>query len=268
MTKTQIFVADAQWLGVGRVRCGLEYNGILYWCHVFDNTNVLDKVYTTTMNLPIHYSIRDGANSVVRQTLNYMRYRPGKSINMIMTFNMYGKVAGTLDQICATVLTETSNDQETSYQHAVSRGITPKTITTTRGALLSIRPKLLFNGLPNRTFMLLETIELMVSGTGTILWQVVYNPTLGGTPSWTDPGVSAPFEFDIAGTTVTGGVVVSNGYTSSSTQVKNAVTADVGNKFPLTLDIAGNVQKIMTICATATTGNADVLASILVKSLY
>lgn len=268
ITKTQIFVCDVQWLGVGRVRCGLEYNGLLYYIHEFYNTNLLTTVYTTTMNLPLRYSIQDGANGVIRQTYRYFRYRPGKSLQFITTFNMNSKLTPQLDQICATVLTETSEDKESYFQHSVNLLTTPKVIGTTQIALISVRPKALFNGIVNRGSLFYQGIEIVVSGTGTIRWQLIYNPTLGGTPVWTDAGSDALFEYDIAGTTITNGIVVGSGYIISSNQLKAVANVDVESKYPLTLDMDGLNPKILTIAVQSQSGSVDVFGSMTIRSYY
>jgi hypothetical protein len=33
VTKTQIFIVDLEWLGVGRVRLGFVIDGKIYYCH-------------------------------------------------------------------------------------------------------------------------------------------------------------------------------------------------------------------------------------------
>lgn len=60
--KTQIFVIDFEWLGVGRVRVGFVINGVIYYCHEFLNANNLASVYMRTPNLPIRYRIVSGAD--------------------------------------------------------------------------------------------------------------------------------------------------------------------------------------------------------------
>lgn len=60
-TKTQIFIIDYQWLGVGRVRFALDINGIIFPVHEVLNANVLDVVYMATPNLPIRYEISNDA---------------------------------------------------------------------------------------------------------------------------------------------------------------------------------------------------------------
>jgi len=60
-TKAQILVIDLEWLGVGRVRMGLNIDGTTFYVHEFLNANVLDSTYTTTANLPIRYQLSNTA---------------------------------------------------------------------------------------------------------------------------------------------------------------------------------------------------------------
>jgi hypothetical protein len=149
ITKTQIFVISKQWLGVGRVACGLDINGKLYHIHEFLNANIQTTTYMTSANLPLRYEIVDGANSVIRQTYQYFRYRPGKSQQIFMTFNMLAKTTEQLLQICASVITETSNDSEAYYEHSVNTGLTAAQVSTTRLPIIGIRPKHTFNSIVN-----------------------------------------------------------------------------------------------------------------------
>ncbi len=56
-TKTQLFVIDMEWLGVGRIRYGFYAYGQIRYCHQVTNINVLIEPYTNTINLPISHQI-------------------------------------------------------------------------------------------------------------------------------------------------------------------------------------------------------------------
>jgi len=58
-TKTQIFVIDFQWLGVGRIRFSLDIDGILYKVHEINNANLQTEVYMKTPTLPVRYETRN-----------------------------------------------------------------------------------------------------------------------------------------------------------------------------------------------------------------
>lgn len=59
LTKSQIFYIDFQWLGVGKVRFGVQANAKPIFFHVSYNTNVNPGVYMQRPDLPIRYEIRN-----------------------------------------------------------------------------------------------------------------------------------------------------------------------------------------------------------------
>jgi hypothetical protein len=58
-TKTQILVIDIEWLGVGRVRVGFVFDGLVVYAHEFLNANTLAAVYMSTPNLPLRSEIQN-----------------------------------------------------------------------------------------------------------------------------------------------------------------------------------------------------------------
>jgi len=103
-TKTQIFVIDFQWLGVGRVRMGVVVNGVLIYCHEFLNSNVLDTVYMSTPNLPLRYQIENNGSGD----------------------------AGSMDQICCTIVSEggVEDNGALHYQSTGDNSINANTVGT------------------------------------------------------------------------------------------------------------------------------------------
>ncbi len=61
--KTQLFVIDMEWLGVGRVRFGFYAYGKIQYCHQITNINAFTVPYTVAINLPICYSIHNSTGS-------------------------------------------------------------------------------------------------------------------------------------------------------------------------------------------------------------
>lgn len=61
LTKVQIFIADLEWLGSGRVRCGFVIDGEIRYCHEFNHANNGTTVYSTTAILPLSYRIESTA---------------------------------------------------------------------------------------------------------------------------------------------------------------------------------------------------------------
>ena len=62
--KAQIYVFDFEWLGVGRVRCGVVVGGALYYYHEFRHINELDYPYTRTAKLPLRYEITGAVGTI------------------------------------------------------------------------------------------------------------------------------------------------------------------------------------------------------------
>jgi hypothetical protein len=62
-TKSQIFTVDFQWLGVGKVRFGVQTPLGIAYCHVVYNNNVRTGVYMKNPNLPIRAQITNNNTS-------------------------------------------------------------------------------------------------------------------------------------------------------------------------------------------------------------
>ena len=237
ITKSAIFVIDLQWLGVGEVRCGFEIDGNLYYVHHIHNANNLASVYMTTANLPVRYEIE-------------------------ATGTLSG--AATMQAICCSVISEGGFESNRGVPFSVGNGITGIAVTTRR-AILSIRPKATFNSIVNRGEILLN-LASVYAVTDTAYVELVYGATLGGTPSWSSVGASSIVEYDIAGTTVTGGITVDSFYVPASGTGVNArpSAADRGvlSRLPLTLDIAGANPINLSIVCTAFTGTSTCSGSL------
>lgn len=270
ITKAQIFEIQLQFLGVGLVKCGLDVNGKLYFIHQFLNANIISKTYMTTANLPIHYSITDGTDFVIRQTFQYMRYRHGKGLQILITFNMNDDTVNELEQICASVITETAGDEDIPYLNSVSTGTVPALIVAgAYNPILSIRPRPTFvSGVVNRSQIIGEEIDLLVSTANRIVdWKLVYDGTLTGA-NFTAPSANTNFELDLSATAITGGETIKEGYAVSSVQTRSAISKSFSTKVPITLDIDGLNPKNLSLVATAIGGNTDVYASLSVRQLY
>lgn len=65
-SKTQLFMIDFEWLGVGRIRFGFFAYGKIHYCHQITNINILNAPYTSNINLPLRYElIGTGINSSI-----------------------------------------------------------------------------------------------------------------------------------------------------------------------------------------------------------
>lgn len=240
-TKAQIFVIDLEWLGVGRVRCGFVVDGIIFYVHEFNHANIISTVYMTTANLPLRYEVisTTGAAS-----------------------DMY--------QICSTVISEGGFREEIGVPHSVGNGATGISVSSRR-AILSIRPKATFNSIVNRGVILPEGADVFVT-TAPAYYEVVYGGTLGGSPSWASAGDNSIVEYDVAGTTVTGGEILETGYVVTSGTAapssRGASSTSLLSKLPLVLDKAGANPIILSIVLTGIGGTPVGYAAVNWRELY
>lgn len=226
ITKSQILFIDLEWLSVGTVRVGFFHNGMPHVAHEFHNANVNDKGYMTTANLPVRYEIENTGTTASN---------------------------GLMYQICSSVNSEGGFSTDLGFEFAAGNGITTIAVTTRR-AILSIRPKATFNSIVNRGLIVPEDFGFFPQTEAGFL-EVVYNGALGGTPDWNSVNDDSIVEFDIAGTTVTGGIVFAQSHADAgglgSKQFSGRAAGDLAARYPLDLDIDGNNPTHMSLVITA-----------------
>lgn len=191
ITKAQILWMDFEWLGVGTVRLGFIINGKFILCHQFNHANIITSTYITTASLPLRYEIENTGTTAS---------------------------ASNLKQICSTVISEGGYELR-GLQQAVNIPITtPRTLAVagTYYPIASIRLK----ASPNFLDAIVILTALSVLGTGNGVnynWEVrATGATTGGT--WVSAGANSAVEYNITGTSFTGGRIVAGGYFNSSNQ--------------------------------------------------
>jgi hypothetical protein len=241
-SKTQIFLIDLQWLGVGRVRFGVDVGGQIIYVHQFLNANSIASVYMTTANLPLRYELTMTAPTT----------------------------ATTMTQICQSVISEGGFEDERGLLFTANNGITTIAVTTRR-PILSIQAKTTFNSIANRGFIEPQTVECEI-GSGTALVEVVYNGTLTGA-SFTSVDANSLTNRDVSATAISGGTVLLSFYVSGAgATARNATLTTlgslVGRLVALTLDIAGTTPDTLTIVVTSFTGSVDSTGAFQWKEIY
>ena len=191
-TKAQIFVIDYQWLSVGRVRFGLEIDGMIVYVHQTVSANVQAVPYMSTPNLPLRYQmITTGVSPV-----------------------------STMRVICSAVVTEAGQDPEGATQsHATTRNINANTIDVVYAAV-GIRLKSTALGCDITPI----AISVLSETNDDFEWRLIFNPTVAGTFDYTDKTNSCvqTATGSIANpstNTVTGGTVIERGFGKSSDAV-------------------------------------------------
>ena len=212
LTKTQIFAVDYQALYVGRVRMGFDIGGVIVYAHEFRHANLVAAPYIQYASLPVR-------------------------CGMTCT----GTVSTTMRFICAAVMSENSQAGAGGIPHTMLSSLALSAGNGVDTHALSIRPKLLFNGLANRTKYVLDDFHLSVSGNSPVLWKLVIGQALSGTTSFNDVNATySSVEYNTAGTASgSPAMVLSQGVVAASAQSKGDTAHQLNARIPITLDVAG-----------------------------
>lgn len=187
ITKTQLFTADFQWLGVGRVRAGFVHDGQSVIAHEFYNSNNKPTVYWSNPNLPVRCEIRN-----------------------------YSTADGTdtMDQICATVISE-GGYNEAGLDFA-ARNTTKRAVSTTSQLpLLAIALKTGYHGKPNRSVVRPNMANIFTEDDAITyeLWRIPSTgQIIGGT--WLSANNESVVQYNITATSVnfTSGMLIDSAY--------------------------------------------------------
>ena len=233
-TKAQILVIDGQWLGVGRVRMGFNIDGLTFYAHEFLHANRATVApYTRSFTLPVRYEI---ATTVA-------------------------DVSGSLTAICCDVESEGGLDTPVGFNFGAANE-TDVATSTTAVAVLSLRPAADFpaDGRTNRSLIVPGDISLLVGGQ-TCLVDISYDPVLtGGT--WTRANSHSAVEVGVGQTITTPGLPVERLFVpTGGGNARAAARESVASQYPLTLDVAGNNPKAITIVARTLTGTGTIRAA-------
>ena len=235
ITKAQILWMDIEWLGLGTVRMGFVINGKFILCHQFHHANLITSTYITTASLPLRYEIENtGATA-------------SSSI---------------LKQICSTVISE-GGYQLSGLQQGIGVPITTPTTLTTAGTyypVVSLRLKTSPNSLD--AIVILTAISIMgITNNHNYNWRVVASgTTTGGT--WVSAGTDSAVEYNLTGTSFTGGRVLAQGFSSASNQEKTSVDIlkEALFKFQLERNSFTSTPFELTIIVAGSSTNSDVYA--------
>lgn len=176
ITTTQIYFIDYAW-GLGRVRFGVTDGlGNRVASHIFESSNVLTLPWSAQAEFPIRT----------------------ENVNVDTTVS-----TSEIRHVCAVVYAESRVDP--TYWQYGNFNVKNKGITTGT-PVMSIRPKLTYNGKTNRSNAWPDVVSVYVSG-GPMLLEAVTTPSLSGATF--DFSSTGPLEADVSASSYTLG---SNGY--------------------------------------------------------
>ena len=216
--KANIFTADLEWLGTGRVRVGFIKEGEFYYCHEFHNANSLDSVYMTTAVLPLAYRIE-----------------------------ATGTASGTMKQICSTVISEGGYEPK-GIIHTVSPSIGSIPNTSGERIVAGIR---MASGRTDNIVVVAKVDLVTESQNDTVRWRLRRNPTTSGF-SWSDSDNGrGNVQTTSSGTIVSGGTIVDSGLFSERGSVEIAHT----NGLSLALGVNEDGSSETLFLTVASSGN-------------
>jgi len=215
--KTNIFVTDLEWLGVGRVRCGFVIDGEIRWCHEFNHANGKTAVYMTTATLPLSYRIHNNATIAS---------------------------AATLKQICCSVMSE-GGYEPTGPIYTGGAGITGVKSITSETLFAAIR---MASGRTDN-LILPAQVDTAVDGNSIAKWRLYLNPTVSGVWNAAENG-RGNVEVMASGT-FSGGTIVSTGLLSGRSNTAFSPEGSLSLSLGKNADGSSDVLMLTIQCETA-----------------
>jgi hypothetical protein len=231
-----ILVMDLEWLSLGDVRVGFQFNGRVHYAHIFKNTNTTVDPYMRFANHSLRYEIRgDG-----------------------------GAGTSTLREICGSVASEGGYEQ-TGQLYSADRGTTAFTTSndTNLYPLISIR---LRSGREHGN-VLLDTAQAICTSTADFRWAIIMNPTVAGVDaaSWVSVGNSSAVEYDISRdntNTLSGGLQMASGYIRSTNQGGGLLSATLRSLLHPGVAIDGTADELVLAVQNLSNGAEDYYGSL------
>ena len=225
-SKNQILKIDFQYLGVGRVRIGLDVNGSIYEIHEFLHANVIQKVYMNNSAQPLR--------SEIRQT---------------------GAGSGSFTFICSTANSEGSLNSIglPGSAHTGTTAIANNTIGTSY-ALLGMRLK------STRLAAIVDIINatILANTSDQYYTEILLNPTVAGTFTYNAvTNYSVEIATGASTNTVTGGTLL-RCLASQNTEISKL---DLGGALRIGSTIAGTVDTLV-VCVIPLSANINFFATI------
>lgn len=203
LSKTQFFVIDFVWQGVGRLRWGFELGGRIIYFHQETFTNDSVVPFMSTPTLPIKF----------------------EALNVGGTGSTH-----TVKEICTSVVSE-GGEKLTGLGFAVSNDIVARALTTTETPVIAIRLKATFGGGDNRKTVEISGGEFFTVGNGDTHWELkhVHAPS-AITATWQSVSDESAVEFstDISAISGTPAHSIREGYASAGVGGSGLFPAIIG----------------------------------------
>jgi hypothetical protein len=231
-TNTQLLMVDYQWLGVGRVRFGLNLSGQTIYYSEHNCSNNEPYVYMSSPNQPIRYEIRQ-----------------------------VGAGSGNFDMICSQVSTEGALNGLYSTVGIIHSDTATLSSSGTKYPYIGYRLKPGYKSVTSQY----SSLSVLNTSNDNYLLTIEFNPTLSSTPVWTDIP-NSPFQYSLgtgATTITTAGHIMSSLIGEAGTSALTTLKLD-DNQIRVGSNINGTLDEmwvnITPLGANATfLGTAEVL---------
>jgi hypothetical protein len=229
-SNTNLMSVDYQWLGVGRMRFGLDIAGQLFYFTEHNCANNEPNVYMSSPNQPIRYEIRQ-----------------------------VGVGSGYFDMICSQVSTEGALNglySTVGIQNATNADLNS---SGTKYPYIGYRLKQGYKSVTSQY----SSLSILNTTNDNYLVTIEFNPTLSVTPSWTDIP-NSPFQYSIYNGTVTA-TITSPGHIMSSligelgTSALTTIKVD-DNQIRVGSNVNGTLDE-MWVCITPLSASATFLGT-------
>jgi hypothetical protein len=229
-SNTNLMSVDYQWLGVGRMRFGLDLDGILIYFTEHNCANNEPNVYMSSPNQPIRYEIRQ-----------------------------VGVGSGSFDMICSQVSTEGALNGLYSTVGVINSTTADLNSSGTKYPYIGYRLKPSYKSVTSQY----SSLSILNTSNDNYLVTIEFNPTLSATPSWTDIP-NSPFQYSIYNGTVTTtitspGHIMSSLIGESGSSALSTIKVD-DNQIRVGSNVDGTLDE-MWVCITPLSASATFLGT-------
>jgi len=194
ITKAQILFMDIEWLGEGTIRLGFVIDGKFILCHRFNHANLITSTYITTASLPLRYEITNRGVTTSPSTLK---------------------------QVCSSVISEGGYELR-GAQQAIGTPITAPSTFAAAGTYYPMNAIRLKSTTLDAVVILTAASILGLGNGKNYAWRILQGATVTG-GSWLPASADSAVEYNLTGTSVTGGRILAQGYINSSNQASPSV---------------------------------------------